>query len=219
MTGRIFDDRGNRMSPSHSRKGVARHRYYVSSALIQGQPQSAGSVARVPAAKIEAVVLDAVRRHIGHDAPVDNPELITTYVRQIEVRRTEIAISLMNEENASEDEKDNPLVLTVPWSKTPHRIKGRLAAIMEFRQQAGLTRKQAAEWVVRHLPPKMKRRLGSITSATVESWLVKWGGERGAASGNGREGYLSMRPILADQRPSEPDLKKIFDVLARSLPS
>ena len=37
------------------------------------------------------------------------------------MRRTEIAISLLNEENASEDEQDNPLVLTVPWSKTPHR--------------------------------------------------------------------------------------------------
>jgi site-specific DNA recombinase len=123
LTGRIFDDRGNRMSPSHSRKGAARHRYcyYVSSALIQGQPQSAGSVARVPAAKIEAVVLGAVRRHIGPDAPIDNTELVTTYVRHIEVRRTEIAISLMSEEDTSEDEKDNPLLLTVPWSKTPHR--------------------------------------------------------------------------------------------------
>jgi site-specific DNA recombinase len=120
LTGRIFDDRGNRMSPSHSRKGAARYGYYVSSALIQGQPQSAGSVARVPAAKVEAVVLDAVRRHIGADAPIDTTELVTTYVRQIEVRRTEIAISLLSEET-SEDEKDNPLVLTVPWSKTSHR--------------------------------------------------------------------------------------------------
>ena len=121
MTGRIFDDRGNRMSPSHSRKGGARYGYYVSSALIQGQPQSAGSVARVPAAKIEAVVLDAVRRHIGDDAPIDNTELITTYVRRIEVRRTEIAISLLSEDHASEDEKDTPLILTVAWSKAPHR--------------------------------------------------------------------------------------------------
>jgi hypothetical protein len=55
LTGRIFDDRGNRMSPSHSRNGVARHHYYVSSALIQGRPQAAGSVTRVPAAKIEAM--------------------------------------------------------------------------------------------------------------------------------------------------------------------
>jgi site-specific DNA recombinase len=121
LTGRIFDDRGNRMSPSHSRKGGARYGYYVSSALIQGRPQSAGSVARVPAAKVEAVVFDAIRQHIGDGAPIDTTELITTYVRQIEVRRSEIAISLMNEDNASEDEQANPVVLTVPWSKTPHR--------------------------------------------------------------------------------------------------
>jgi hypothetical protein len=121
----------------------------------------------------------------------------------------------------------SPSAMLAPTA-TPHRrpdapavegIKGRLAAIMEFRQQAGLTRKQAAEWVVRHIPPKMKRRLGSITSATVESWLVKWGGERGAASGSGREGYLSMRPILTDRMPAELELKKILEVLARSLPS
>jgi hypothetical protein len=62
------------------------------------------------------LVLDALRRQIGHDAPVDNTELITTYVRRIEVRRTEIAISLLNEENASEDEQGNPL--TVPGHLT-----------------------------------------------------------------------------------------------------
>jgi hypothetical protein len=66
----MFDDRGNRMSPSQSRKGAARHRYYVSSALIQGQPQSAGSVARVPATKIEAVVLDAVRCPLEIGSPI-----------------------------------------------------------------------------------------------------------------------------------------------------
>jgi hypothetical protein len=52
LTRLIFDDRGNRMSPSHSRKGSTRHLYYVSTALIQGRPQTAGSVARVPAAKV-----------------------------------------------------------------------------------------------------------------------------------------------------------------------
>jgi site-specific DNA recombinase len=127
LTGRIFDDRGNRMSPSHSRKGGARYGYYVSSALIQGQPQSAGSVARVPAAKVEAVIVDSVRRHIGHDAPIDNTELVATCVRQIEVRRTEIAISLLSEDHASEDEKDDSLVLTVPWSKPPRRHRDVIA--------------------------------------------------------------------------------------------
>jgi site-specific DNA recombinase len=121
LIGRIFDDRGNRMSPSHSRKGATRHRYYVSSALIQGRLQSAGSVARVPAAKVEAAIVDAVRRHIGPDAPSDDTEIITTCVRRIEVRRTEIAISLANEERDSEEETIDTPVLTVPWSKTPHR--------------------------------------------------------------------------------------------------
>jgi hypothetical protein len=36
-------------------------------------------------------------------------------------RRTEIVISLLSEDQDSEDEKDDPIVLTVPWSKTPHR--------------------------------------------------------------------------------------------------
>jgi site-specific DNA recombinase len=44
LMGRIFDDRGNRMTPSHSRKEGMRHRYYVSAALVQGRPEAAGSV-------------------------------------------------------------------------------------------------------------------------------------------------------------------------------
>ena len=120
LMGRIFDDRGNRMSPSHSRKGATRHRYYVSSALIQGRPQTAGSVARVPALKIEAAIVGAVRAHIGPDAPSDDAELITTCVHRIEVRRTEIAVSLVSEDHASNGDT-TPSVLTVPWSKTPHR--------------------------------------------------------------------------------------------------
>jgi DNA invertase Pin-like site-specific DNA recombinase len=121
LTGRIFDDRGNRMSPTYSRKGAARHRYYVSSALIQGRPQTAGSAARVPAAKIEATIVGAVRLHIGPDAPTDDTELITTCVQRIEVRQTEITIALAGRDQDSEDETIDPPVLTVPWSKTPHR--------------------------------------------------------------------------------------------------
>ena len=47
LTGRIFDDRGNRMSPTHVRKGGIKYRYYLSSALLQGAAERAGSVRRV----------------------------------------------------------------------------------------------------------------------------------------------------------------------------
>jgi hypothetical protein len=51
-----------------------------------------------------------------------------------------------------------------PPAATPHRrpdapaiegIKGRPGGIMEFRQQAGLTRKEAAKWVAGSVPSKM----------------------------------------------------------------
>jgi hypothetical protein len=97
-------------------------------------------------------------------------------------------------------------------------VKGRLAAIMEFKQQTGLNRRAAGEWVARHIPPEMKRGLGTATRRAVDSWLLKWGGKRGPST-NGRDGYLHMRAILTDKRPADQQLKNIIQALARSLPS
>jgi site-specific DNA recombinase len=62
LVSKIYDDRGHRMSPSHSRKKVVRYRYYLSLPLLDGRPEKAGSICRVPAAEIEHVVADAVRQ-------------------------------------------------------------------------------------------------------------------------------------------------------------
>jgi site-specific DNA recombinase len=83
LAGKLFDDRGNRMGPSHAAKGSRRWRYYVSRAVLKGRKQDAGSVTRVPAAQIEKQVEEAVakvtegdikeaieRVLIGHDALV-----------------------------------------------------------------------------------------------------------------------------------------------------
>ena len=56
LAGKIFDDRGNRMTPSFAAKGARRWRYYVSQATLKGRKQDAGSVTRVPAAEIERKV-------------------------------------------------------------------------------------------------------------------------------------------------------------------
>jgi site-specific DNA recombinase len=61
LAGRLFDDRGNRMSPSYTNKGGARSRYYVSQAILQNKP--AGSIGRVPAPEVEALVVEAIRNH------------------------------------------------------------------------------------------------------------------------------------------------------------
>src|SRR5262249_56563370 len=64
LSGRLFDNRGNRMSPTHANKGGARYRYYVSHAVLQGKPPPSGLVSRVPAAEIEALVVAARRNHL-----------------------------------------------------------------------------------------------------------------------------------------------------------
>ena len=74
LASKLFDDRGNPMSPSHAAKGGRRYRYYVSQAILQGRKHEAGSLGRVPALEIEARVAEVVRaaspasnRHGGHE--------------------------------------------------------------------------------------------------------------------------------------------------------
>jgi site-specific DNA recombinase len=67
LTSRLFDDRGNRMTPTHANKRGVRYRYYASHALLQNRPQEAGSVARVSAPEIEQTVAQAVRARLEAD--------------------------------------------------------------------------------------------------------------------------------------------------------
>jgi site-specific DNA recombinase len=65
LAGKLYDDRGNRMGPSHAAKGGRRWRYYISRATLTGRKSDAGSVTRIPAAQIEKQVFDAVKSVIA----------------------------------------------------------------------------------------------------------------------------------------------------------
>jgi site-specific DNA recombinase len=71
LAGKLYDDRGNRMGPSHAAKGGRRWRYYVSRALLTGRKSDTGSVSRVPAAQIEKQVFDAVKRALASNRLID----------------------------------------------------------------------------------------------------------------------------------------------------
>ena len=87
LTGRLFDSRGHRMSPSHTNKGGARYRYYVSQVVLQGKPQPAGLVSRVPAAELEAVVVAALRDHLSASGsgqlPDDDCDLLERHLERV----------------------------------------------------------------------------------------------------------------------------------------
>lgn len=74
---KLFDDRGNRMTPVVGRNGPVRYRYYASHATTQGRHSDAGSVPRVPAHDIEVKIVSELRRVAGDDPEFgDAPKLI-----------------------------------------------------------------------------------------------------------------------------------------------
>jgi site-specific DNA recombinase len=118
LVGKIYDDRGHRMSPSHSRKRGARYRYYISLPLLNGRPEEAGSVSRIPAAEIERVITQAIRRELWPSADVSDHDLLTEHVARVEVRSAQIAIEL----KAGEARK----TLQCPWQKPPFKRRREL---------------------------------------------------------------------------------------------
>jgi hypothetical protein len=53
LIGKLFDENGDGLTPSHAVKGDRRYRYYVSRSLIKGVPVQAHDGWRLPAAEIE----------------------------------------------------------------------------------------------------------------------------------------------------------------------
>jgi site-specific DNA recombinase len=97
LAGRIFDDRDNRMTPSHTVKNGVRYRYYVSQASLQRRSFEAGSVPRVAGPDIEALVIKGLRENVGSDGIATNlgdRDLIERHVTRVVVKQTLIEIEL-----------------------------------------------------------------------------------------------------------------------------
>ena len=143
LAGKLFDDRGNRMSPSHAAKGGRRWRYYVSQAVLQGRKHEAGSVARAPALEIERRVTEAVRaassasdrqgwhglrqpKASGRGASTDSPAVrssafdatLRAAIERVVISRATIEIELA--EGMARDDQNR--IVIVPWTPpSPHR--------------------------------------------------------------------------------------------------
>ncbi len=120
LLGRIFDDRGHRMSPSHARKQGIKYRYYLSSALLQGRPKQAGAVSRIPAREVETHIANAVRKHLRQPTEIDDTVLVNTHVVRVEVQPDQLVIELANTAGTkSKRMQKHRNVIEVPWRKTP----------------------------------------------------------------------------------------------------
>jgi len=65
LAGKLFDDKNNYMSPSHSNTRNRKYRYYVSQAIIQHRRQEAGTISKIPAGEIEKVVTQKIKDFVS----------------------------------------------------------------------------------------------------------------------------------------------------------
>ncbi|OSQ42008.1 recombinase family protein, partial [Marivita geojedonensis] len=65
LAGKLFDETGDRLTPSHSRKNGKRLRYFVSRRVIAGGCQKHPDAWRLPAEQVEGLLTEMIRRHLG----------------------------------------------------------------------------------------------------------------------------------------------------------
>ena len=61
LTGLLFDEAGDRLTPTYAIKKGTRYRYYVSTSLLTGERKTQSSCRRIPAGDLERLVIDRLR--------------------------------------------------------------------------------------------------------------------------------------------------------------
>src|SRR4029077_16018721 len=130
LAGLLFDDAGHRMVPTHATKAGVRYRYYVSTPALQGEAKtaSAGSVARVPAADIEAVVVKLLKedfakqeRSITSNVLSGDRGAVAQLVAGIVVSEDRLVVRLKSENADEPSDSPDDQSLTIPWQKPPSK--------------------------------------------------------------------------------------------------
>jgi hypothetical protein len=120
-------------------EGSKRWRYYVSQATLQGDKSKAGSVVRVPAPYLEALVAGAVRKQSPDGGAL--PAEVRDQIDCVTVGRTAIHIQL------SEAAETEASALTVPWTPpSPYRKRGIIQGTSEGKTSARPMRASARSY-------------------------------------------------------------------------
>jgi hypothetical protein len=138
LLGKVFDDRGNAMTPSYAIKKGVRYRYYVSCVLAQGRKEEAGTVKRVAADEIERIVRQAIAQAVptrrssaqaarrtakgiegvadfGESSEID--QIVRTRVESVALQPHSIDIELRSSDARLADR------ISVPWTPQTFRRK------------------------------------------------------------------------------------------------
>jgi site-specific DNA recombinase len=162
LVGKIYDDKGNRMSPSFSSKNGVRYRFYVNSALLRGRKDAAGSITRVAAQEIEAAVEDSIRKQIEWPEPSPSMEFLVDRVERVTLKAKSVEVTVRI---AGEDE--HPIVEKIEFPWTP---KAKAGTTRVEPRQSGTPDQKLLQSVVR--AHAWLRELSDGTHASIESLAI-----------------------------------------------
>ena len=161
LAGIIFDDAGTRMIPTYAIKNRVRYRYYISQPIRRTLSEaSVGSIARVPAEEIEALVAKAARDKLATEdnrpSDISDQHAVAGCIERVEIQAKRLAITLKSDEQSERQSE----IIFVPWTKPPVR---------RFRE---VIQPATAKPQVRVRPIRADRRAGLIRSiARGKTWL------------------------------------------------
>jgi site-specific DNA recombinase len=132
LTGLLFDDAGHRMVPTHATKSGIRYRYYVSLPHLHGESKtvSVGSVSRIPANDIEAVVVKSLHEHFiarkekpaaSSGTKVSSRKVLQDSIARIDVHEDHLAIRLKSADDEESSNTTDVHLLSIPWQKPPSK--------------------------------------------------------------------------------------------------
>src|SRR3984885_11404097 len=177
LAGKLYDDRGNRMGPSHAAKGGQRWRYYISRALLKGRKSDAGPVSRVPVAQIEKQVFDAVKlvqrrrdkaaavklmRKLLKKQSFAPDVLVTDRLRSYGAAKAEIGLSARHERGLRKNNRaENSHERKMQRFKIA-RISSTL--LVHSRRRPKHVQRPAASHIPPHAPPLPRRSFPDVAS-------------------------------------------------------
>jgi site-specific DNA recombinase len=92
LAGKLFDESGDRLTPSHSQRGSKRNRYYISSRLVTGHEHKDNkdpAAWRLPALKLERAIAREIARHLRENQHhlLISPDPVQLYRTQSKLKR------------------------------------------------------------------------------------------------------------------------------------
>ncbi len=122
---RLFGFRNKSAREAFAVKNGIRYRYYISTPLLHGKSELAGTVARVPAPDVEDTIIKALRERLEISEPEDNRTLLQTYVERVEIQTNRLAVTLKADaaQASATAKKGNgklaATIIHIPWTQPP----------------------------------------------------------------------------------------------------